>query len=128
MTTTTKPCLNVKCGGTFRASRSDADYCSQACKQAAYRDRHRVQGELDHIWERCEAKEIDCLTALRYGLAAFRGELQEVLDEEVPTGRRGLPASRSSAEGCGVTGTSRDRRFDVSDLAGACGHPREASA
>jgi len=32
----------LSCGRTFEASRRDASYCSDACRQQAYRDRRRA--------------------------------------------------------------------------------------
>lgn len=35
-------CWQDDCGREFAASRSDAHYCSSACRQKAYRERHRL--------------------------------------------------------------------------------------
>jgi hypothetical protein len=51
-------CALVECGREFTPARSDARYCSDGCKQRAYRLRH-------HVWEPPElTQEIDDAIAL----------------------------------------------------------------
>jgi hypothetical protein len=46
------------CGGTFQPSRSDALYCSPACRQAAYREHKRAERERGRLDGRCSGRHL----------------------------------------------------------------------
>ena len=51
------PMRTLRCGGKFRPRRTDARYCSLACKQAAYRERTSYFPSCTHSEVKSEANE-----------------------------------------------------------------------
>jgi hypothetical protein len=71
-----RECLT--CGRSFEASRSDACYCSDACRQKAYRDRRRESCNVTSDTERDGAvrRRIGAMTdATRRWLKSHKGPI-----------------------------------------------------
>lgn len=61
----TRVCADEQCEATFTPTRSDAEFCSSACRQRTYRQRAKVRAGMPH--------------AARWALSAGLGPATEAL-------------------------------------------------